>query len=163
MDFVAKRVATSSTSTAAPKCPRCAWTGAISGSSCKCVSVLGYQKSSLSPAFRALRDGPDAAVKQPSLTPLPFCCQVVSITGRQRRSVPALPDISKNERLLNSIPKVGQRLHIIMFLDVNGSAFDGSGSSCVSIIQSSIAASTDGLLHRWRANGDNVERAGLHL
>lgn len=39
MDFVAKRVATSSTSTAAPKCPPCAWIGAISGSSCKCVQT----------------------------------------------------------------------------------------------------------------------------
>lgn len=35
MVSVAKRVATNSMNTAAPKCPRCVWTGAISGNSCK--------------------------------------------------------------------------------------------------------------------------------
>lgn len=64
-------------------------------------------------------------LEQPSFPPLSSCCQVVSITGRQRRSVPAPTDIAENERIINTLPKVGQRFHIIIiivFLDSNDSS-----------------------------------------
>lgn len=58
--------------------------------------------------------------------PLSSRCQVVSITGRQRRSVPAPADIAEKERIINTLPKVGQRFHILIiimvFLDSNDSS-----------------------------------------
>lgn len=122
MDSVAKRAATSFTSTAAPKCPQCAWTGATSGNSCKSVFVLAHQKLTLSEqnvhadgtrSLKRRHQGRESSrargFKQPPLTRLPLCCQVVPVARRQRRPVPAPADLSKNERILNAVSKVGQR------------------------------------------------------
>lgn len=107
MDFVAKHVATNSTSTAAPKCPRCVWIGAISGSSCKCLFKHVYQKNRPSHLLSE-REEAECAFRQHSsqaLRDVSCCHSVVRLFPSPGDSgAPSLPPLT-SRRMRESLTR----------------------------------------------------------